>query len=75
MLYHQRPAQKIFRDKFKGYEDDDFKTFLAYVKFSMGRGFKVNDKALTYYAPIYQEFIDRLKQRTDLLEAYGVTLN
>ena len=67
--------KKFFGDKFKGYEDDDFKNFLAYVKFSMGRGFKVNNQAMQYYAPAYQKFIAQLKKREDLTKAYGVNLN
>ena len=66
--------KKFFGDNFDGYADDDFKIFLAYVKFSMSRGFKVNVQAMQYYAPIYQRFIEQLKQREDLLKAYGVTL-
>ena len=41
----------------------------------MSRNFKVNVQAMQYYAPIYQKFIEQLKQRVDLLKAYGVTLN
>ncbi len=65
--------KKFFGDEFNGYEDD-FKIFLSYVKFSMSRGFKVNNQAMQYYAPTYQKFIEQLKQRADLLKTYGVTL-
>ena len=66
--------KKFFGDKFDGYEEDDFKTFLTYIRTSTERGFKLNTKALPYYAPIYQDFAAQLSRRKDLLQAYKVTL-
>ena len=69
-----RQLKKFFGDSFDGYEEDDFKTFLTYVKNSMSRGFTLNTTALQYYAPIYQDFLTQLGRREDLLQAYGITL-
>lgn len=66
--------KKFFGEEFTGYTDDDFKNFLAYVKISMSRGFKLNSAAMQYYAPVYQKFIEQLRQRDDLLKAYGIVL-
>ncbi len=66
--------KKFFGDPFDGYEEDDFKTFLTYVRNSMGRGFKLNEQALQYYAPMYFPFLNQLSGRKDLLQAYGINL-
>ena len=66
--------KKFFGDTFDGYEEDDFKTFLTYVRNSIGRGFKLNEKAVQYYAPMYFPFLNQLSGRKDLLQAYGVNL-
>lgn len=67
-----RQLKNFFGDEFIGYTDDDFKIFFAYVQACMIRGFKPNNDALKYYAPMYQDFLTQLMQREDLLKAYGV---
>ena len=69
-----KQLKKFFGESFESYDEVDFKIFLTYVKLSMRAGLKFNDKALKYYAPIYQGFLEQLKQREDLLQAYGITL-
>lgn len=69
-----RQLKNFFGDEFSGYEEDDFKIFLTYVRKSISGGYQFNDNSLQYYAPIYQEFIEQLKQREDLLKAFDVTL-
>ena len=66
--------KKFFGDEFNGYEDDDLKIFLTYVRNSISQGYKVQESAMKYYATIYPKFIEQLGQRKDLLEAFGVTL-
>ena len=66
--------KKFFGDAFDGYAEDDFKIFLTYIKTYAGKGFNLNEDAVQYYAPSYYEFLNRLTQRQDLLQAYGVTL-
>ena len=55
--------KKFFGDGFDGYAEDDFRIFLAYARTATDFGFKMNDKALPYYAPIYQDFTAQLSQR------------
>ena len=66
--------KKFFGDEFNGYEDDDLKIFLTYVRNSISQGYKVQESAMKYYATIYPKFIEQLGQRKDLLAAFGVTL-
>lgn len=69
-----RQLKKFFGDDFDGYTDYDFKIFLAYVRACMARGLKQNIEAIKYYGATLQEFLSQLKQRKDLLKAYGVKL-
>ena len=55
--------KKFFGDAFDGYAEDDLRIFLAYARTSVDFGFKMNEKALPYYAPIYQDFTAQLSQR------------
>ena len=64
--------KKFFGDKFDGYEENDFKIFLAYTKTLMSRGFPRNEEAWKYYLPTLQKFLSQLSQRKDLMEAYKV---
>lgn len=66
--------KKFFGDAFDGYAEDDFKTFLTYIKTYAGRGFELNTQALPYYMPIYRDFAAQISRREDLLQAYKVTL-
>ena len=64
--------KRFFGDKFDGYEEDDFKNFLQYVKNCMSKYLAVNLQANEYYAPILQDFMTQLKQREDLIAAYNM---
>lgn len=64
--------KRFFGDKWNGYEEDDFKTFLQYVKDSMGRGRNVNPTTKEYYAPILEDFMSQLKQHEDLIATYDM---
>lgn len=66
--------KKFFGDAFDGYAEDDFKTFLTYIKNYAVRGFELNAQALPYYMPIYRDFAAQISRREDLLQAYKVTL-
>ena len=69
-LYIISPQLKrFFGDKFDGYEDDDLKNFLKYVKISLDKGVSVDPTLKRYYAPILQDFMEQLKQREDLITA------
>ena len=53
---------------------EDYEIFLQYVRFSMERGFKLNEKAKQYYSGVMQDFLQGLGQNKDLLEKYKITL-
>ena len=65
--------KKFFGEKFDGYTDDDFKTFLEYAKLAVSNGLIFN-AAENYYGEVLTDFLTQLKRREDLLAAYGVTL-
>ena len=66
--------KRFFGDKWNGYEEDDFKAFLQYVKDSMGSriGRAMKPNAKDYYAPILEDFMAQLKQREDLIATYNM---
>lgn len=68
-----RQLKEFFGDEFTGYTDDDFKIFLAYTRHAMSRGRKVNPKELAGYGAAFADFLAQLKQREDLIKAYGIT--
>lgn len=60
--------KRFFGDVFAGYADDDFKTFLQYVKaFTSRKGFAVNPNAQDYYEPILSDFMAQLQLSTNNL--------
>lgn len=61
--------KRFFGDKFDGYDEEDFKTFLQYVKDSIGKGISANPKEKAYYEPILPDFMAQLKKRKDLITA------
>ena len=65
--------KKFFGDKWNGYEEEDFKIFLQYVKTSLTKGFDVDSGEKNYYdfSPI-QEFLAQLRKYEDLMVAYGM---
>ena len=69
-----RQLKEFFGEDFDSYSEDDLRIFLEYVRYSMSHGFKLNEGALQYYEPVYSELLTQLKQRKDLMEAYGVQL-
>lgn len=64
--------RRFFGDKWNGYDEDDLKAFLQYVKDSMNRGLAINLDAKEYYALILEEFMAQLKQHEDLIAAYDM---
>ena len=61
--------KRFFGDKWDGYEEDDFKIFLEYVKTSMSRNFDMDSREKIYYAPVLENFMTKLKRREDLIAA------
>ena len=65
-----KQMREFFGDKFDGYDENDFKTFLDYAKFAMiKKGRSVNPNEVTGYGAVLQDFMERLKQREDLITA------
>ena len=66
--------KRFFSDKWNGYEEEDLKTFLQYVKNSMSNGYTFNLKQKDYYSPVLQNFMEQLKNRKDLVETCDMPL-
>ena len=56
------------------YTDEDFLTFLTYVKYALSRGLKESPKEMEYLKNIFPEFISQLKKRNDLMQKVGILL-
>lgn len=52
--------KEFFGDKFNGYEEKDFETFLRYISYSRSKGFTVSQVAKNYYHEIFEEFSEQL---------------
>ena len=67
--------RKHFGDEIKEkYTDEDFVTFLVYLRYAKMNGLKENPGELEYLKNILPEFIAQLRTRTDLLEKFAVTI-
>ena len=64
--------KRFFGDKWDGYEEEDFKTFLQYVKNNLGKSNAINPKAKELYGEILSDFMSQLKQREDFITAYNM---
>ena len=59
--------KRFFGDKWNGYEEDDFKTFLQYINNSISRGHVITPDSKEYYKSILKDFMEQLKKREDLI--------
>ena len=64
--------KKFFGDKWNGYEYDDFKTFLDYVKSPIRRNREATPYQVTGYGSVYSDFMKQLLKREDLITAYNL---
>lgn len=68
--------QKHFGDEIKvKYTDEDFVTFLAYLRQAQNKGLKENPSEMKYLKKVLSEFIGQLKTREDLMKKLGITIN
>ena len=67
--------KKFFGDEWNGYEEEDFKTFLQYVKTNIQAGRVVNPDAMKYYAPALEDFMAQLNRHEDLIASYDMPKN
>lgn len=61
--------KKFFGDKFDGYDEDDFKNFLQYVKNSISNNRVFSPETKKYYEPVLGDFLAQLHRREDLIAA------
>ena len=61
--------KRFFGDNFDGYEDEDFKNFLQHEKTCINNGLTINQNAISYYEPVFTDFMTQLKRREDLIAA------
>ena len=64
--------KRFFGDKWDGYEEDDFKIFLQYVKNNLKKGNAFNPHVVDYSKSIFQDFMAQLCRREDLILAYDM---
>jgi len=64
--------KKFFGDKWNGYEEDDFKIFLEYVRNSIGKNFEIDTREKKYYDSILPDFMAQLNQHKDLIVSYDM---
>lgn len=67
-----KQLKQFFGDKFDGYEEEDFKIFLQYVKKCTNNNREVKPEKLKGYSEILQDFMAQLKQHEDLITAYDM---
>lgn len=64
--------KRFFGDKFDGYEEENFKVFLSYVRSPLRRERTIDPKNLGNYNTVFTDFMNQLKQREDLIEIYNM---
>jgi len=64
--------KRFFGDKFGGYEEEDFKNFLQYMKYSLDNGYLLNQNFVAGYGSTLTDFIEQLRRRKDLIEDFGM---
>lgn len=64
-----KQLKRFFGDKFDGYEEEDFKAFLDYIRGSV-RGMRIiNPTIVKGYGAVFTDFMEQLKKREDLITA------
>ena len=64
--------KRFFGDKFDGYDDEDFKSFLQYVKNSLSKGQTINENVKNAYGATFTNFMEQLNQHGDLIATYDM---
>ena len=64
--------KRFFGDKWNGYEEEDFKIFLQYIKNSMTKEFDIDSREKQYYASTFPNFMAQLKRHKDLIASYDM---
>ena len=67
--------RKHFGDEItEKYTEDDFKIFLAYIRYAKSQGLAENKNELEYLRNVLPEFIAQLKTREDLMQQFGIVI-
>ncbi|MBQ6298374.1 MAG: DUF563 domain-containing protein [Selenomonadaceae bacterium] len=70
-----KQLKKFFGDKFNGYEERDFETFLRYISYSSGKGFTCSQVAKEYYNEVFEDFLEQLKCKRNMTAKYYMPAN
>lgn len=62
-----KQLKSFFGDAFDGYDTDDFKIFLQYVKDALGNDLKLHRKAKMHYGKIFPDFMAQLNKHPKLI--------
>ena len=57
------------------FNNEDFKTFIIYLKNSLSKGLQLDQKAMEYYGGTARNFLNQLKKQEILLKEAGITMN
>ena len=57
------------------FNEEDFKTFVIYLKNSLSKGLQLNQKAMEYYGDVAKNFLYQLREKETLLQEAGITIN
>ena len=64
--------KRFFGDKFDGYEEGDFKSFLDYVNSPVRKGRAINLHEEQLLGSVFTDFMAQLKQHKDLIATYNM---
>ena len=64
-----KQLKRFFGDKWDGYKEADFNTFLDYVRGPVRGVWKFNPNQMKYYGSVFTDFMEQLKKREDLIAA------
>ena len=64
-----KQLKDFFGDKFDGYDKEDFRAFLEYVKMSMSKGTGINSGVKKAYGATLKDFMEQLKHHEDLISS------
>ena len=70
-----KQLKKFFGDEAADeYTEEDFITFLKYIKNSLSQGLQENPELRKYYSAVLPEFFNELKKREDLTKQFGIAI-
>ena len=64
--------KRFFGDKWTGYSEGDFKTFLEYLTSPVRKNIAINPFTRKMYGSVFEDFLAQLKRRKDLIAFYDL---